>query len=149
MKKKIIIVALIVFIMDQIIKILASIYLTNVSIIPNVLSLTYAKNYGVAFSMLKEKRLIIIIISILLISFLIYVLKKDYILKDKDTLLINISFGLLFGGILGNLFDRIIRGFVIDYINVSFFSIFNLADIAITFGVVLLLIDNIKENKKI
>ena len=135
--------------MDQIIKILASIYLTNVSIIPNVLSLTYAKNYGVAFSMLKEKRLIIIIISILLISFLIYVLKKDYILKDKDTLLINISFGLLFGGILGNLFDRIIRGFVIDYINVSFFSIFNLADIAITFGVVLLLIDNIKENKKI
>ena len=97
--------------------------------------------------MLLEKRIIIIVISILLISFLIYVLKKDYILKNKDTWLVNIAFGILFGGIVGNLFDRIVRGFVIDYINVSFFSIFNLADIAITFGVVLLIIDNIKESK--
>lgn len=147
MKKKITIVALIIFAIDQIIKNLALVYLTNVPIISNVLSLTYAKNYGIAFSMLLEKRIIIIVISILLMSFLIYVLKKDYILKNKDTWLVNIAFGLLFGGILGNLFDRIVRGFVIDYINVSFFSIFNLADIAITFGVVLLIIDNIKESK--
>lgn len=147
MKKKITIVALIIFVIDQIIKNLALVYLTNVPIISNVLSLTYAKNYGIAFSMLLEKRIIIIVISILLMSFLIYVLKKDYILKNKDTWLVNIAFGLLFGGILGNLFDRIVRGFVIDYINVSFFSIFNLADIAITFGVVLLIIDNIKESK--
>ena len=147
MKKKITIVALIIFVIDQIIKNLALVYLTNVPIISNVLSLTYAKNYGIAFSMLLEKRIIIIVISILLMSFLIYVLKKDYILKNKDTWLVNIAFGLLFGGILGNLFDRIVRGFVIDYINVSFFSIFNLADIAITFGVVLLIIGNIKESK--
>lgn len=147
MKKKIFIITLITFVIDQIIKILTSIYLTNVSIVHNVLSLTYAKNYGIAFSMLREKRIIIIAISILLISFLIYVLKKDYISKNKDTWLVNIAFGILFGGILGNLFDRIVRGFVIDYINVSFFSIFNLADIAITFGVVLLIINNIKESK--
>lgn len=147
MKKKIFIIALITFVIDQIIKSLSLVYLINIPIIPNILSLTYAKNYGIAFSMLKEKRIIIIAISILLISFLIYVLKKDYISKNKDTCLVNIAFGILFGGILGNLFDRIVRGFVIDYINVSFFSIFNLADIAITFGVVLLIIDNIKESK--
>lgn len=147
MKKKIFIIALITFAIDQIIKSLSLVYLINIPIIPNILSLTYAKNYGIAFSMLKEKRIIIIAISILLISFLIYVLKKDYISKNKDTWLVNIAFGILFGGILGNLFDRIVRGFVIDYINVSFFSIFNLADIAITFGVVLLIIDNIKESK--
>lgn len=147
MKKKIFIIALITFVIDQIIKSLSLVYLINIPIIPNILSLTYAKNYGIAFSMLKEKRIIIIAISILLISFLIYVLKKDYISKNKDTWLVNIAFGILFGGILGNLFDRIVRGFVIDYINVSFFSIFNLADIAITFGVVLLIIDNIKESK--
>ena len=147
MKRKIFIIALITFFIDQIIKSLSLVYLINIPIIPNILSLTYAKNYGIAFSMLKEKRIIIIAISILLISFLIYVLKKDYISKNKDTWLVNIAFGILFGGILGNLFDRIVRGFVIDYINVSFFSIFNLADIAITFGVVLLIIDNIKESK--
>ena len=147
MKKKIFIITLITFVIDQIIKSLSLVYLINIPIIPNILSLTYAKNYGIAFSMLKEKRIIIIAISILLISFLIYVLKKDYISKNKDTCLVNIAFGILFGGILGNLFDRIVRGFVIDYINVSFFSIFNLADIAITFGVVLLIIDNIKESK--
>ena len=147
MKKKIFIIALITFVIDQIIKSLSLVYLINIPIIPNILSLTYAKNYGIAFSMLLEKRIIIIVISILLISFLIYVLKKDYILKNKDTWLANIAFGILFGGIVGNLFDRIVRGFVIDYINVSFFSIFNLADIAITFGVVLLIIDNIKESK--
>lgn len=147
MKKKIFIITLITFVIDQIIKSLSLVYLINIPIIPNILSLTYAKNYGIAFSMLKEKRIIIIAISILLISFLIYVLKKDYISKNKDTWLVNIAFGILFGGILGNLFDRIVRGFVIDYINVSFFSIFNLADIAITFGVVLLIIDNIKESK--
>lgn len=147
MKRKIFIIALITFVIDQIIKSLSLVYLINIPIIPNILSLTYAKNYGIAFSMLREKRIIIIAISILLISFLIYVLKKDYISKNKDTCLVNIAFGILFGGILGNLFDRIVRGFVIDYINVSFFSIFNLADIAITFGVVLLIIDNIKESK--
>lgn len=147
MKRKIFIIALITFVIDQIIKSLSLVYLINIPIIPNILSLTYAKNYGIAFSMLLEKRIIIIVISILLISFLIYVLKKDYILKNKDTWLANIAFGILFGGIVGNLFDRIVRGFVIDYINVSFFSIFNLADIAITFGVVLLIIDNIKESK--
>ncbi len=147
MKRKIFIIALITFVVDQIIKSLSLVYLINIPIIPNILSLTYAKNYGIAFSMLLEKRIIIIVISILLISFLIYVLKKDYILKNKDTWLVNIAFGILFGGIVGNLFDRIVRGFVIDYINVSFFSIFNLADIAITFGVVLLIIDNIKESK--
>ncbi len=147
MKRKIFIIALITFVIDQIIKSLSLVYLTNIPIIPNILSLTYAKNYGIAFSMLLEKRIIIIVISILLISFLIYVLKKDYILKNKDSWLVNIAFGILFGGIVGNLFDRIVRGFVIDYINVSFFSIFNLADIAITFGVVLLIIDNIKESK--
>lgn len=147
MKRKIFIIALITFVIDQIIKSLSLVYLTNIPIIPNILSLTYAKNYGIAFSMLLEKRIIIIVISILLISFLIYILKKDYILKNKDSWLVNIAFGILFGGIVGNLFDRIVRGFVIDYINVSFFSIFNLADIAITFGVVLLIIDNIKESK--
>ena len=147
MKRKIFIIALITFVIDQIIKSLSLVYLINIPIIPNILSLTYAKNYGIAFSMLLEKRIIIIVISILLISFLIYVLKKDYILKNKDTWLVNIAFGILFVGIVGNLFDRIVRGFVIDYINVSFFSIFNLADIAITFGVVLLIIDNIKESK--
>ena len=68
MKRKIFIIALITFVIDQIIKSLSLVYLINIPIIPNILSLTYAKNYGIAFSMLLEKRIIIIVISILLIS---------------------------------------------------------------------------------
>ena len=58
MKRKIFIIALITFVIDQIIKSLSLVYLINIPIIPNILSLTYAKNYGIAFSMLKEKRII-------------------------------------------------------------------------------------------
>ena len=54
-----------------------------------------------------------------------------------------ISYGLLFGGILGNLIDRIFRGFVIDYLDFTFFNyhfpVFNLADICIVLGVIIVI----------
>ena len=151
MRNKITIIALFAFFIDQIVKLLAASYLTSISLIPGFFSLIYAKNEGVAFSMFWGNRWFIIIISILLILFLIYTIKKEYIEKNENSNFKNITYGILIGGIFGNLFDRIFRGYVIDYIALNLFGysfpIFNLADVAITFGVVLLIIDNIKESK--
>lgn len=152
MKKKILLITLYGLLFDQIIKFLVSKYITNVTIIPNFISLIYAENDGVAFSMLSGSRIIIIIISIILLSFLTYYMNKDYVSKKKDDILMDISYGLLFGGILGNLLDRIIRGIVIDYISINIigyhFPIFNLADVMITIGVIIMIIRTLKSESK-
>lgn len=152
MKKKILLITLYGLLFDQIIKFLVSKYITNITIIPNFISLIYAENDGVAFSMLSGGRIIIIIISIILLSFLAYYMNKDYVSKKKDDILMDVSYGLLFGGILGNLLDRIIRGIVIDYISINIigyhFPIFNLADVMITIGVIIMIIRTLKSESK-
>lgn len=152
MIKKISVLTVILVIVDQIVKFLVSTYLNYIDVIPKILYLSLEKNYGVAFSMLWNNRLLILIISLLLILFLIYLLNKDYLSKGKNNKLLNVTYGLLFGGILGNLIDRIVRGYVIDYIGVYIFNykfpVFNLADSFITIGVILMIISTFKEEKK-
>ena len=81
-----------------------------------------------------------IIIGILVIF---YIFK--YLIKEEITSLEKISYILLTGGIVGNLIDRIIYGYVVDYLRFIIFGynfpIFNLADICITLGVILLIIN--------
>ena len=152
MKKKILVISSLALILDQLIKIIISVYLTSITVIPNFLSLTYAENNGVAFSMLSGSRIFIILITIILLGVLIQVLKKENIKSNRSFKLIILSYGLLFGGILGNLIDRIVRGVVIDYISLNIFGyhfpIFNLADLFITFGVILIIIKALKEDEK-
>ena len=78
---------------------------------------------------------------------------KNYIKKlQRVTNLTIISLGILIGGIIGNLFDRVLRHAVIDYLSFNFFGysfpVFNLADIGITIGACLLIIDLIIEEKE-
>lgn len=152
MIKKISILTVLLVIVDQVVKFLVSTYLNYINVIPKFLYLSLEKNYGVAFSMLWNNRLLILIISLLLILFLIYLLNKEYLSKGKNNKLLNATYGLLFGGILGNLIDRIVRGYVIDYIGVYIFNyrfpVFNLADSFITIGVILMIISTFKEEKK-
>ena len=152
MIKKISVLTVILVIVDQVVKFLVSTYLNYIDVIPKFLYLSLEKNYGVAFSMLWNNRLLILIISLLLILFLIYLLNKDYLSKGKNNKLLNVTYGLLFGGILGNLIDRIVRGYVIDYIGVYIFNykfpVFNLADSFIMVGVILMIINTFKEEKK-
>ena len=152
MIKKISVLTVILVIVDQVVKFLVSTYLNYIDVIPKFLYLSLEKNYGVAFSMLWNNRLLILIISLLLILFLIYLLNKDYLSKGKNNKLLNVTYGLLFGGILGTLIDRIVRGYVIDYIGVYIFNykfpVFNLADSFITIGVILMIISTFKEEKK-
>ena len=92
-------------------------------------------------------------ISIILILFLFNELFKSYKINKRVSKLEIVSYGVLFGGILGNLFDRVYRGYVIDYVSVKilnyYFPIFNFADVLIIVGVILLLIHMIREERKI
>ncbi len=147
-KKLIYTVALFFLLLDQVIKFIITknlVLMEEIPIIKNFFSIYYLKNTGAAFSIFGNKTLFLIIISILCLIFLKYYIKK----LKRVTRLTIVSLGIMIGGIVGNLFDRIIYKSVIDYLSFSFgnynFPVFNLADIGITIGAVLLLIDLIKE----
>jgi len=126
---------------DQLIK---YIVINNISptdmieVIPGILNFVYVKNTGAAFSLLSGKTFILSIVSLAVCVFLVwYLLKK----KPKSKFFM-LSLGMILGGAVGNLIDRVFRGFVVDYIEACFinFPVFNLADIAITLGAVMLMI---------
>lgn len=147
MKNKIIfLVSIIVFIVDIISKILVSNFMLedqSIKIINNFLYFTYAKNTGIAFSFLEGNMIFIISMTLIIVVLLIkYVYNKKLDLKEK------ISYGLVLGGAIGNLFDRIVYGYVIDFIDVYIFGydypIFNVADSCVVVGIILILLLSFK-----
>ena len=146
----IIILSIIFLIIDQITKILVVNSLVpgeNIEIIKNIFSIIYTNNTGAAFSILLWKRIFLIVVAILIIGILLYYIKKNKV----DGKLNIIAFSLIIGGSLGNLIDRIVRGYVVDFISIKLgsynFPIFNIADTLIVVGVFLLLIGNTGGNK--
>lgn len=151
MRNKIFIVSAIVFVLDQIIKLLVYFNEVNIRLINNFLSISYTENTGVAFSMLSGKRWLIILVTIIILGVLIKMVKEErFGLKKND--FYDITYGLLFAGIFSNFVDRLFHGFVIDYISITMFGysfpIFNIADIAIILGVILLNIYTLRNEKK-
>lgn len=143
--KKVYIIALISLIIDQIVKILVSNYLIlgqTTKIINNFFYLTYVQNTGAAFSILIGYRYILIIITLIFL----YYLYKDTKKQTNPNKLAILSHGLLLGGIIGNLIDRITYGYVIDYLDFMIFNynfpIFNLADTFIVIGCIILVINS-------
>lgn len=125
---------------DQVIKIFVSANLKeigSVSVIDNLLSFTYVENNGVAFGSFAGNRWIFVVLTAALIAaILIYMFKKKPLSK-----LFYASVALIIGGGIGNLIDRIMYGYVVDYISLSFFPpVCNFADYCITAGTVLLMI---------
>ena len=102
-----------------------------------VFSLTYLKNSGAAFSLLENAREFFIIIAIVATTLL-----WGYVHHNKSIHLISVSFiGLLTAGIMANCHERIVLGYVRDYIHLNFinFPVFNVADVFITIGVIALI----------
>lgn len=149
-KKFIYSISFLVLVLDQIIKLTVVNNLTlhkEVEIIPNFFSLYYVKNTGAAFSILGNQTLLLILVSVICL-----ILIKEYIKREKEfTKLSIVSLGMIIGGTLGNLFDRVLYKAVIDYLAFDFFKysfpVFNIADIAITVGAALLLLSFILEQK--
>ena len=106
-------------------------------VIKNFLDFAYLENYGAAFGILQNKRILFIAITVPMIFYLLYLFKTE----NEKSKLLNISVLLIIGGGVGNLIDRLIYGFVIDFISFSFFPpIFNIADCFITVGTGLLIV---------
>lgn len=145
-----IIISIILLCIDQISKLLIVNLLTktdSITIIKNFFYLTYINNDGAAFSILVGKRIFLILIAVLVIVMLIRYIKKNNIQNKLEL----VSISLIIGGSLGNLMDRVVRGYVIDFLDFKIFNynfpIFNLADTFIVIGVILLLLKELrKEN---
>ncbi len=140
--KKIGIISLIVIIIDRILKVLVTNnFVLNVrnKIIDGFFYITNCHNEGAAFSLFSGNVLFLIFIT-LIVLFLIY----RTINKENVNKIGILAYGLLLGGILGNLYDRIFYGYVIDYLDFVIFkfnfAIFNLADAAIVIGAILLIV---------
>lgn len=154
-KKFIYTIGMFYMLLDQIIKLIVTKNMElfqEITIIPKFFSLYYLKNTGAAFSILGNQTILLVLISLICLVFI-----KNYIKKLKRvTNLTIISIGILLGGILGNLFDRLLYSSVIDYLSFNIFGynfpVFNIADIGITVGAILLIMDLIfeeYESKKI
>ena len=146
--KKIPVIAGILVVLDQIIKdlVVSKLAFTeSVNIINNFFRITYMQNTGGAWSILAGNTIILAILSIIILIFIIYVISKDKKINNPKI----ISYGLLIGGIIGNLIDRLWLNYVIDYLDFNFggyyFPVFNLADIAIVIGGIILILVLIKE----
>ena len=142
MNRKIFAIAVISLFIDQMSKILVGIFLTlnkTVPIIKNFFSLHYIQNYGAAWSIFDNKVDFLILVSLVAL-FIIY----HYMYTFKKNKRNNLAFGLLLGGIIGNLLDRVFLGYVRDFLSFKIVSyhypIFNFADTFIVIGVFLLII---------
>ena len=114
--------------------------------VPNsgIFRFTHAQNTGTAFSLFQNQTDILTIVSFVAIVLIIFI----YLSIEKPSNYIYLSYGLLFGGAFGNLIDRIRLGYVTDFFDVRFWPIFNIADSAITIGIILMIFNYLIYNKK-
>ena len=141
--KKFLSLLLLLITIDRIIKFIIP-SISNITIIKDFFYITPAFNYGAAWSILYGQRLFLIIISIIALIMIYFVFIKDKKLNKIEAL----GYIMLISGIIGNLIDRVIYGYVIDYLDFYIFGydfpIFNLADTFIVVSVCLLIYTIIK-----
>lgn len=132
------------FIIDRFLKMLALNMEADKTknIIGQIFSFSFTKNYNIAFSLpLGGPVLNIIIISLILVIILIigHSIWQEKKISKKSIVLTFILFGAI-----SNIVDRLKYGFVIDYLELKYFTIFNLADIMISLGAIILILQNLK-----
>ena len=147
--------ALLVAVVDRIVKavMVGPLMLRDIGVIDLLpfFDLRYAENYGVSFGMFTATSMemrygLIIVTALIALGVTVWMLRETL---RGDIL----ALGLVLGGALGNIYDRLTLGYVIDYADLHIgewrpFAIFNLADVAITFGVLILLARSFKSREK-
>ena len=135
---------------DQFTKILVTANLAEekaYEIIKHFFSLYYVKNTGAAFSILQNQSFILILLSLIILI----VLNNYITVLEKSSKLETISLGLILGGIIGNLIDRLLYNSVIDFLSFNLFGysfpVFNIADMFIVIAVVLIIFLMIRGGK--
>lgn len=127
-----------ILVFDIFTKYLSSFYfkVSEVEVIKNILYFTYVENRGAAFGIMQNKQWFFILITlILIIAMILYILK----VKPQDILL-KLSLSFIIGGGIGNLIDRVFKGYVVDFIDLRIinYPVFNIADCFVVIGAVLL-----------
>ena len=132
-------VAIVVIVLDRITKSIVSAsvpYGTEVPVLGQLVGITNVRNAGAAFGIAPVGPWFFFAASLVVSIALIF-----YVIRQPGDVRANAILGLILGGALGNAFDRVINGGgVTDFINFHFWPVFNLADSAISLGVVLLLV---------
>ncbi len=126
-------IVLLVIIFDQLTKYF--IFKTNPNLDLKILEITLIKNTGAGFGILPNQTFLLGIVSLIVALLIIIYYKKI----PKDTFP-QILFASFLGGVIGNLIDRLFRGYVIDFINFGFWPAFNLADAVLTVSVIGLIV---------
>lgn len=126
---------------DQVVKYLVRVNIPlgeHVSFLPGVMDLTFVQNTGAAFSMLEEHTWLLTLLSGVVAVILVILMAKKILPHWSGQL----SLGLLLGGAIGNFIDRLLLGYVTDMFAATFlnFPVFNVADIAVVVGGILLCI---------
>lgn len=147
--KRLMVISLLIVVLDQLFKQSISICLElgeSISIINDFFSITYVHNEGAAWSLFTGNRVFLIGMTLFFLGLIYYFFIKDKNLKQIEKIL----YSALIGGILGNLLDRIVRGFVIDFLSFHIlgynFPIFNIADIFIVCTVIGIFLFTLKED---
>ena len=141
------IVGLLLLVIDQLVKSAVSNQIalgTVKSFIPGVLSLTNLRNDGAAWSILSGNQIFFYLITVVALVVLIYLL-----VTQRQHLLYQWGLILMITGTLGNFIDRIRLKYVVDMFQIDFFNfpIFNIADMCLTFGVIILFIAIIRDER--
>lgn len=135
-----------VFLLDQLSK---SFVLRNMSlnesipVFPPFFSITLVTNTGVAFGLFKGRSDLFVFVG-LVILFWIYQLTRRHEVKNRW---VQVGLGLISGGALGNLLDRLWHGYVVDFLDFRIWPVFNVADTCIFVGTLLFLIVSLKPSR--
>ncbi len=129
-------IAALVLVADQLTKVLATLYVApagraGIQVLGLPLYLTYVTNTGAAFGLFKDLTALFIVIALGVIAAIIYMERR----RVAASPWLRVALGLQLGGALGNLLDRLRLGYVVDFIDLRWWPVFNLADSAIVVGV--------------
>ncbi|OQA74293.1 MAG: Lipoprotein signal peptidase [bacterium ADurb.Bin243] len=109
----------------------------SIPVINEVLHFTYVHNYGAAFGLFQKKWYLFIAVASISIMVIVYYSK----FLAPNNLWVQTALALLLAGALGNLIDRLKYRYVVDFIDVRFWPVFNIADIVINVGVGMLIVE--------
>ena len=139
--KKLFISSMFLIVLDFITKLLVVEFLkADIVLVSNIIYLTFVTNTGTFWGLFSDINIFFIFLSLVILGLLFYIIIKKTKLNKINTYL----YSLVISGIVGNLIDRIIRGYVVDFIGIKIFNynfpIFNFADLYIVIGVLLFII---------
>ena len=133
-------IGIFVFFIDQLVKhlVLANMYFgESIPIIPGIFHITFVLNPGAAFGMLEHQRWIFVAVAMLVVALVLLFYRK----LQQESLTTRVGAGLLLGGAIGNVADRIQSGLVVDFLDFRIWPVFNIADIAICGGAAMIILD--------